>query len=159
MYIRIYVYTWYHIYTYIYIERETQSTSRSPPGQVLGLCCFCSFVIRCVTVSEFCIIFDTLSRPWSVFWSHFCYFIVIVGVLWVHFLHKGFDWSAKAVPGGAKGQNANIKPFFWSPFSTYMSDIFKTRTTFSMSFRSDVLVMLSACVRFLKISPPMSLSM
>ena len=87
-------------------------------------------MFHCVTVLQFCIIFDTLLRPWSVFWSHFCHFIVILGALWLHFLHQEIDWSAKAATGGTKGQNANIKSLFWRPFWTHISDIFKTRTTF-----------------------------
>ena len=99
---------------------------------------------------------SAVSRFWNsaLFWTHFlirgvsfgvtfCYFIVILGALRLHSLHQEFDWSAKAAKGGAKGQNANIPSLFWKPFWTQFSDIFKTRTTFSMSFRGDVLVMLS----------------
>ena len=93
-----------------------------------------SFVFRCLTVLEFCIIFDTLLRPWSVFWSHFCYFIIIWGALLLHFLHQEFNWSAKAAKGGAKVQNANIPLSFWRPFWTQFSDIPKTQNTFCNFF-------------------------
>ena len=95
--------------------------------------CFTFKALRAVRRArflDFCIIFDTLLRPWSVFWSHFCYFIVILGALWLHFLHQEIDWSGKAAPGGAKGQNANISSPFWTPFLTPFWHIFKTCATF-----------------------------
>ena len=117
--------------------------------------------VRRARFLDFCIIFDTFLRPWSVFWSHFCYFIIILGGLWQHFLHQGLDWSAKAATGGAKRQNANIKSPFWTPRLTHFRYIFKTSATFFMSFRGDVLVMLSwcICVFFLTIFPPVSCAM
>ena len=115
-----------------------------------------SFVFHCLTILELCIIFDTLLLPWNVFWSHFCHFIVILGALWQPFLNQELDWSAKAATGGAKGQNANIKSRFWTPFSRHFWHMFKTCAIFSMSFRGDVLVMLSwcICVPFLTIFHP-----
>ena len=46
------------------------------------------------------------------------------------FLHQELDWSAKAATGGPKGQNANIKSPFRTPFLTHFRHIFKTRATF-----------------------------
>ena len=86
--------------------------------------------VRRARFLDFCIIFDTLLRPWSVFWSHFCYFIVILGALWQHFLHQELDWSAKAATGGAKGQNATNPSPFWTPLLTDSRHIFKTSATF-----------------------------
>ena len=120
----------------------------------------CSFVFCCFTGLEFCIIFDTLLRPCSVFWSHLCYFNVILGALWIHFLHQETDWSAKAATRGAKGQNANINSFGDHLGNTFL--IFPRRAPFSsMSFRGDVLVMLSwcICVPFLRTVAPISCSM
>ena len=87
--------------------------------------------VRRARFLDFCLVFDTLLRPWSVFWSHFCYFtLVILGALWQHFLHQELDWSAKAATGGAKGQNAtNLSPF-WTPLLTPFWHIFPTSTTF-----------------------------
>ena len=65
--------------------------------------------VRRARFLDFCIIFNTLLRPWSVFWSHFCHFIVILGALWQHLLHHELDWSAKAATGGAKGRQPRNK--------------------------------------------------
>ena len=62
------------------------------------------FGFRWLVVVEFCIIFDTLLHPSSAFWTHFCYFIVILGALWLHSLHQEINWSARAATGGAKGK-------------------------------------------------------
>ena len=86
--------------------------------------------VRRARFLDFCIISDTLLRPWSGFLSHFCYFIIILGALWQHFLHQEIDWSGKAAPGGAKGQNANISSPFWTPLLTPFWHIFKTSATF-----------------------------
>ena len=77
------------------------------------------------------------------------------------FLHQQIDWSAKAAPGGAKEGNAKINSPFWTPLLTHFRHIFKTNTTFFISFRGDVLVMLSwcICVPFLTIFPPISCAM
>ena len=76
--------------------------------------------VRRARFLDFCSIFDTLLRPWSVFWSHFCHWILIFGALWQHFLHQELDWSAKAATGGAKGRHPRNKLTFldtcWESF-------------------------------------------
>ena len=90
--------------------------------------------------------FLTRFCQWNVFWSHFWYFVVILGALWLHFLHQGIDWSTKAALGGAKGGNTKINSPFWIFFSHMFDTFSRHAPLFSMSFRGDVLVMLSWCI-------------
>ena len=121
IYISVYMYISIHIYIYVYIY----------------ICIYILFkalrAVRRVMLLDFCIICDTLLRPWCVFWSHFCYFIIIFGAIWQHFLHQELDWGAKAATGGAKGQNANMKPPFWTPFLTHF-DTFSRQTPLFLCF-------------------------
>ena len=105
-----------------------RSASRSPPGQVLGYAVLCGVVFRRFTALEFCSIFNTLVRPWSVFWSQLCYFNIIWELFWLHFLHQETDWSAKAATRGAKAENADISSPVWRPSGTHIYDRFKTCT-------------------------------
>ena len=94
------------------------------------ICIYKFKALRAVRRARFCIIFDTFSGQWSVFWSLFCNFVVILAALWLHFLHQETDWSTKAAKGGAKEQNAIIPSPFWRPFWTFYFDTFKTCATF-----------------------------
>ena len=64
----IYICVCVYIYVCIYIFKALRAVRRARFGDYAVLC---SFVFRWLAVLELCIIFDTLLRPWSVFWSHF----------------------------------------------------------------------------------------